>query len=198
MPADRLTEGLMIDLNVRENAALTALDRLTVGPVRQPPPRGRRRRARALRAGRQGAVARGAGLGALRRQPAEGRDGARDALASRRSSSPTSRPRASTSARAPRSTASCARSPTGGVPVVVASSDALELEGLCDRVIVMSRGHAVATLEGDDVTEERIVHAAISATTHTAEQAARRAERLVAGSRASSRATTPRSSSSPR
>ena len=32
MPADRLTEGLMLDLNVRENAALTALDRLTVGP----------------------------------------------------------------------------------------------------------------------------------------------------------------------
>ena len=62
-----------------------------------------------------------------------------------------------------------------GVPVVIASSDTIELEGLCDRVIVMSRGHAVATLEGDDVTEERIVHAAISATTHTAEQAARRA-----------------------
>ena len=50
----------------------------------------------------------------------------------------------------------------------------MELEGLCDRVIVMSRGQAVATLEGDEVTEERIVHAAISATTHTAEQAARR------------------------
>ena len=33
MPADRLTEGLMIDLNVRENSALTALDRLKVGPV---------------------------------------------------------------------------------------------------------------------------------------------------------------------
>ncbi len=60
-----------------------------------------------------------------------------------------------------------------GVPVVVASSDALELEGLCDRVIVMSRGHAVATLEGDDVTEERMVHAAISATLHSAEQAVR-------------------------
>ena len=28
MPADRLTEGLMVDLNVRENAAMTALDRL--------------------------------------------------------------------------------------------------------------------------------------------------------------------------
>src|SRR2546421_10205715 len=61
-----------------------------------------------------------------------------------------------------------------GVPVVVSSSDTKELEGLCDRVIVMSRGHAVATLEGDAVTEERIVHAVISATTHTAEQAARR------------------------
>ena len=32
MPADRLTEGLMIDLNVRENAALTALDSLKSGP----------------------------------------------------------------------------------------------------------------------------------------------------------------------
>ena len=60
-----------------------------------------------------------------------------------------------------------------GVPVVVASSDTKELEGLCDRVIVMSRGQAVETLEGDAVTEERIVHAAISATMHTAEQAAR-------------------------
>ena len=33
---------------------------------------------------------------------------------------------------------------------------------------------AVATLEGEDVTEERIVHAAISATGHSAEQRARR------------------------
>src|SRR5205814_2308587 len=61
-----------------------------------------------------------------------------------------------------------------GVPVVVGSSDNKELEGLCDRVIVMSRGQAVATLEGDDVTEERIVHAAISATTHMTERAARK------------------------
>ena len=108
--------------------------------------------------------------------------------------SPTSRPRASTSARAPRSTASCARSPTRGVPVVVASSDALELEGLCDRVIVMSRGQAVATLEGDDVTEERIVHAAISATAHTARAGGASARAAGRGSRASSRATTRRSS----
>ena len=32
MPADRLTEGLMIDLNVRENSSVTALDRLRIGP----------------------------------------------------------------------------------------------------------------------------------------------------------------------
>src|SRR5205814_1723306 len=32
MPADRLTEGLMKDLNVRENTAMTALDRLQVRP----------------------------------------------------------------------------------------------------------------------------------------------------------------------
>ena len=80
MPADRLTEGLMLDLNVRENTALTALDRLTSGPVRESTSRARRRRARAVRAGGQGAVARGARLVALGREPAEGRDGARDAL----------------------------------------------------------------------------------------------------------------------
>jgi ribose transport system ATP-binding protein len=57
-----------------------------------------------------------------------------------------------------------------GVPVVVASSDAKELEGLCDRVIVMSRGHVVETLSGDKVTEERMINAAVRATTHTSQQ----------------------------
>ena len=52
----------------------------------------------------------------------------------------------------------------GGIPVIVASSDAHELEGLCDRVIVMSRGQSVVELTGDAVTEERIVRAAVSAT----------------------------------
>ena len=49
-------------------------------PDREPAARGRRGRARAVRARRQGAVPRGARLRALRRKPAEGRDGARDAL----------------------------------------------------------------------------------------------------------------------
>ncbi len=53
-----------------------------------------------------------------------------------------------------------------GTPVVVASSDAKELEGLCDQVIVMSRGHVVETLGGDEVSEERIVNAAVTSTAH--------------------------------
>ncbi len=53
-----------------------------------------------------------------------------------------------------------------GTPVVVNSSDAAELEGLCDKVVVLSRGRAVATLTGADVSEARIVAAAVSATAH--------------------------------
>src|SRR6516165_703661 len=55
---------------------------------------------------------------------------------------------------------------SSGTPVVVNSSDAAELEGLCDKVLVFSRGHAVATLTGTDVSEARIVAAAVSATAH--------------------------------
>ncbi|MEW2503364.1 MULTISPECIES: ATP-binding cassette domain-containing protein [unclassified Amycolatopsis] len=52
-----------------------------------------------------------------------------------------------------------------GVPVVVVSSDAKELEGLCDRVVVFSRGHVVAELTGEDVTEEKITGSVVNATT---------------------------------
>ena len=179
MPADRLTEGLMIDLNVRENAALTALDWLKSGPFVS-----RRREidvverelselavkapsleapVSALSGGNQQKVVMARAMLSepailVADEPTQGVDvGARAEIY-----------------RILREVSA------GGVPVVVASSDAMELEGLCDRVIVMSRGHAVATLEGDAVTEERIVHAAISATTHTAEQADASAERLVA------------------
>ena len=52
-----------------------------------------------------------------------------------------------------------------GTPVIVNSSDAAELEGLCDTVIVMSRGRVVETLTGSDVEEARIVAAAVNAVT---------------------------------
>lgn len=51
-----------------------------------------------------------------------------------------------------------------GIPVIVNSSDTKELEGLCDRVYVMSRGHIVEELNGKDVTEEKMVAAAINST----------------------------------
>jgi ribose transport system ATP-binding protein len=55
---------------------------------------------------------------------------------------------------------------TSGTPVIVNSSDAAELEGLCDKVIVMSRGRVVETLTGGDVVEAQIVAAAVNAATH--------------------------------
>ena len=44
-----------------------------------------------------------------------------------------------------------------GGTCVVNSSDAQELAGICDRVLVFSRGRVVQELTGDDVTEEKIV-----------------------------------------
>ncbi|HEY7603965.1 MAG TPA: sugar ABC transporter ATP-binding protein [Gaiellaceae bacterium] len=48
-----------------------------------------------------------------------------------------------------------------GVAVVVKSSDPLELAGLCDRVVVMSRGKIVDEIVGDDLGERRIVEAIV-------------------------------------
>ncbi|MFE7844205.1 ATP-binding cassette domain-containing protein [Microbacterium sp. NPDC057407] len=48
-----------------------------------------------------------------------------------------------------------------GVAVVVLSTDAVELEGLCDRVIVFSRGRVQASLAGDEVDERAITGAAV-------------------------------------
>ena len=49
-----------------------------------------------------------------------------------------------------------------GKAVVVLSSDVLELQGLCDRVLVFSRGRIVSSLEGDAITEENITGAAVT------------------------------------
>jgi ribose transport system ATP-binding protein len=50
---------------------------------------------------------------------------------------------------------------TEGTAVIVKSSDPLELAGLCDRVVVMSRGKIVDEIGGDDLGERRIVEAIV-------------------------------------
>jgi ribose transport system ATP-binding protein len=44
-----------------------------------------------------------------------------------------------------------------GVACIINSSDALELAGLCDRVLVFSRGRVISDLKGRAITEESIV-----------------------------------------
>jgi ribose transport system ATP-binding protein len=51
----------------------------------------------------------------------------------------------------------------GGVGMVVQSSDPLELAGLCDRVVVVSRGRIVDELRDGDLTADRITAAIVRA-----------------------------------
>jgi ribose transport system ATP-binding protein len=172
MPADRLTEGLMVELNVRENAAMTALDRLTTGPFMS-----MRREVDAVERELSELAVKAPSLEA----PVSALSGGNQqkvVMARAMLSDPAilvaDEPTQGVDVGARAEIYRILREVADrGVPVVVASSDAIELQGLCDRVIVMSRGQEAATLEGDAVTEERIVHAAISATSHSAEQAVR-------------------------
>ncbi|HZR95036.1 MAG TPA: ATP-binding cassette domain-containing protein [Gaiellaceae bacterium] len=173
MPADRLAEGLMLDLNVRENAAITALDRLRVGPIVS-----RRREVSSVQRELSELAVKAPSLEAPVSELSGGNQ-QKVVMARAMLSEPAilvaDEPTQGVDVGARAEIYRILREIAGRrVPVVVASSDAKELEGLCDRVVVMSRGQAVATLEGEAVTEERIVHAAISATTHAAQQAARR------------------------
>ncbi|MBT8201317.1 MAG: ATP-binding cassette domain-containing protein [Acidimicrobiia bacterium] len=169
MPADRQKEGLMVTLSVRENAAASALKRFTRGPfvqhraevaavrsefdeldVKTP---STETNVAALSGGNQQKVVMARALLSqpsflIADEPTQGVDvGARAEIY-----------------RILREVAN------NGIPVIVASSDAHELEGLCDRVIVMSRGQKIVELADEEVTEERIVRAAVSATTHTSDR----------------------------
>ena len=53
----------------------------------------------------------------------------------------------------------------GGAAVIVKSSDNLELAGLCDRVVIFSRGRIVHELAGEEISETAITTAALSSTT---------------------------------
>ena len=54
-----------------------------------------------------------------------------------------------------------------GTAVCVLSSDNSELAGLCDRVLVFSRGRVVRELDGDAVVEREITEAAVTTDTDT-------------------------------
>jgi ribose transport system ATP-binding protein len=51
-----------------------------------------------------------------------------------------------------------------GVAVIVSSSDGIELEGLCDRVLVFARGHIVRELTKHEVTDATITEANLTST----------------------------------
>jgi ribose transport system ATP-binding protein len=49
----------------------------------------------------------------------------------------------------------------GGTAMLIKSSDPIELAGLCDRVLVMSRGQIIEEIPGDELDELRIVEAIV-------------------------------------
>ena len=50
---------------------------------------------------------------------------------------------------------------TGGVSMIVKSSDPLELAGLCDRVLVISRGRVTQEIPHEELSEKRIIEAIV-------------------------------------
>ncbi len=166
LPADRITEGLMMRLSVRENAAVSALRRF----------KGRVLMSRKRELGMVGET-----LGSLSVKASSldatvsslsGGNQQKVMVARALLSEPVlvlaDEPTQGVDVGARAEIYQILRDVSAsGIPVIIASSDAKELEGLCDTVIVMSRGHLVDTLRGDTLTEERMIHAAVSSTTQT-------------------------------
>src|SRR6266702_919270 len=169
LPADRHAEGLMMSLSVRENSAVGSLSRFSKGPVLS-------------RAAEVEAVGQQLTELAVRAPSIEstvsslsGGNQQKVVLARALLSEPSivvaDEPTQGVDVGARAEIYRILREVSAsGVPVVVASSDAKELEGLCDRVIVMSRGTVVETIAGDDITEERLIHAAVRATGHARDE----------------------------
>jgi ribose transport system ATP-binding protein len=164
LPADRHHEGLLMTMSVRENASVAALDRLRVG----------RLISRQREVGLVGAELSRLGVKARSMESLvtalSGGNQQKVVMARALLSEPAilvaDEPTQGVDVGARAEIYRILREVSlAGVPVVVASSDAKELEGLCDRVIVLSRGHVVATLHGEDVTEERMIRAAVESTT---------------------------------
>jgi ribose transport system ATP-binding protein len=167
MPSDRHTEGLMMTLTVRENAAIAALKRFKRWALVS-----RRAEVETVGATLDSLAVKAASMDAVVSSLSGGNQQkvvmAR-ALLSEPSIVIADEPTQGVDVGARLEIYKILREVSAlGIPVVVASSDAKELEGLCDQVIVMSRGNAVGTLAGEDITETRIVQTAVTSTAHTA------------------------------
>jgi len=165
MPSDRHTEGLAASLTVRENATFAALDRFSAYGLLS-----RKREVEQVATTFKSLVVKTAGLEAPILSLSGGNQQkvvmARALLSEPKlivADEPTQGVDVGARAEIYRILREVSSS---GTPVIVNSSDAAELEGLCDQVIVMSRGRVVAKLSGDDVSEARIVAAAVKADTH--------------------------------
>ena len=158
LPADRHAEGLLMRLSVRENASISALKRFArQGVINEAAERA------TVSAERQALNIRTASLEA---PVASLSGGNQQKVALTRAmltepaivlaDEPTQGVDVGARAEIYRILRDVAES---GTPVLVVSSDGKELEGLCDRVLVMSRGHLIGQLVGDEVTEERMTGA---------------------------------------
>ena len=179
MPADRHSEGLMMTLSVRENVAVSALERFKrgflLGRQAEVDSVGHELSALAVKTPSQEATV-STLSGGNQQKVVLAR-----ALLSRPAMLVADEPTQGVDVGARAEIYRILREVSdGGVPVVVASSDAKELEGLCDRVIVMSRGTCVETLTDLQITEQRLIQAAVRATGHSHEAASKR--RSAAGS----------------
>ena len=164
MPADRHREGLMMSLTVRENAAISALKNFRRFWLLS-----RKRELGAVGQTIASLSVKAASLDAVVSSLSGGNQ-QKVVMARALLSNPklviADEPTQGVDVGARAEIYSILRSVSAsGTPVVVASSDAKELEGLCDQVIVMSRGHVVEVLQGDDITEHRMIHAAVRSTT---------------------------------
>ncbi|MBE0414897.1 ATP-binding cassette domain-containing protein, partial [Yoonia sp.] len=165
MPSDRHAEGVAPDLTVRENATFTALDRFSSAGVLS-----RKKEVAEVCRVFDSLSVKSAGLDANIMSLSGGNQQKvvmSRALMSKPSFIIADEPTQGVDVGARFEIYRILREVSlSGTPVIVNSSDASELEGLCDVVIVMSRGHVVKTLRGDDVTEQKIVQAAVSAESH--------------------------------
>ena len=165
LSADRHTEGLLMSLSVRENAALSSLTRFATRAVVR-----RRAEAAAVEHEREALAIRTPSIETTVEALSGGNQQkvvlARAMLSEPRlvlADEPTQGVDAGARVEIYRILREIADS---GVPVLIASSDGLELEGLCDRVMVLSRGHVVRELQGAELSDEQIARTIVTATPH--------------------------------